>query len=65
MSMDDSEPSVLTYTAFRNRQLLEAWRRRQSEYEAQHARELGIDPVDADEDDDEGEDTGSAPRFRV
>lgn len=38
--MDDMEPSVLTYTAFRNRQLLEAWRRRQSEYQAQRAREL-------------------------
>jgi hypothetical protein len=35
--MDDIEPSVLTYTAFRNRQLLEAWRRKRSEYQAQHA----------------------------
>ena len=43
MSMDDIEPSVLTYTAFRNRQVLEAWRRRQSEYDAQRERARELD----------------------
>ncbi len=50
--MDDIEPSVLTYTAFRNRQLLEAWRRRQSEYEAQRAGAADRDVLE-DEDPDE------------
>lgn len=58
--MDDIEPSVLTYTAFRNRQLLEAWRRRQSEYEAQRA---GVPEQGEFEDEDPDEPPPRSLRF--
>ncbi|MBV8785021.1 MAG: hypothetical protein JOZ67_12600 [Gammaproteobacteria bacterium] len=48
--MEETEPTVLTYTAFRNRELLEAWRRRQSEHEARRARARDLSDF-ADEDD--------------